>query len=83
MTDQVLWQFLIGWIIFGAVGLAIGKHKGRPTAGFVFGLLAGPLGWLVVAVGPNNQPKCPQCRGVVVPGASKCKNCGSDIPLMV
>jgi hypothetical protein len=83
MTDAVLWQILVAWAISGAVGLAIGKHKGRPTAGFVFGLLAGPLGWLVVAVGPNNQPKCPQCRGVVVPGASKCKNCGSDIPLMV
>jgi hypothetical protein len=41
------------WLIFALVGAAIGQTKGRPGAGFWFGLLLGPIGWLLVAVGPN------------------------------
>lgn len=35
------------------VGSLIGMLKGRPAAGFFFGLLLGPIGWLVIAVRPN------------------------------
>jgi hypothetical protein len=70
---------LISLLIFALTGLLIGQQMGRPTAGFLWGLLAGPLGWLIVAVGPNRQPKCPYCGGVVVLGASKCKNCCSSL----
>jgi hypothetical protein len=49
--------YLIAFIcyvaIFGLIGMAIGQTKGRPAAGFLFGALLGPIGWLVVAVGPN------------------------------
>jgi predicted RNA-binding Zn-ribbon protein involved in translation (DUF1610 family) len=49
--------YLIAFIcyvaIFGLIGMIIGQTKGWPAAGFLFGALLGPIGWLVVAVGPN------------------------------
>ena len=46
--------YLIYWaVIGGLVGLAIGQAKGRPVPGFLLGILIGPLGWLLVLVGPN------------------------------
>jgi len=68
------------WAIIGAlIGIAIGESKGRRIAGFLFGLLLGPLGWLIIAVGPNMNPKCPLCGGVTVPRAVRCRNCGADL----
>ena len=70
---------LLSAIIGSGVGAIIGQSKGRTGAGAFLGLLLGPIGWLVVAVGPNMKLKCPLCGGVIVEGAIKCKNCGSDI----
>ena len=76
----MLWLYFLGWVvIFGAIGAAIGGHKGRQEAGFLWGALLGPLGWLVIAVGPDLRPKCDKCGGVVVAGASRCKNCGAEL----
>lgn len=48
--------FLLLWIILGAlIGALVGGKKGRPGAGFAFGLLLGPLGWLVVYLGPDHS----------------------------
>lgn len=42
------------WIvIFALVGAAIGASRGRALAGFFFGFLIGPIGWILIAVGPN------------------------------
>ena len=71
--------FLVVWAIMALVGYLIGKSKSRPVSGFIWGLLLGPIGWLVIAVGPDMGPKCPACKGDVVKGATKCKNCGSDL----
>lgn len=79
LTSYLLFWCLIG----GLIGLLIGQTKGRSGAGFFFGALLGPIGWLVVAAGPNLKAKCPECGGVVVPGARKCKNCGSDLSVAV
>lgn len=43
-------------LICGLVGAAIGARKNRGGAGFFFGLLLGPLGWLIIAVGPDLRP---------------------------
>jgi len=72
-------EYLLWFVICAAVGGAIGRAKGRPSAGTLFGFLLGPIGWLLVAIGPNMGPKCSECGGNVVPGARKCKNCGSTI----
>lgn len=71
---------VIVWLIMALIGCAIGQINGRPAAGFLWGLLLGPIGWLIVIIGPNMKPKCPECGGIVVEGARKCKNCGSALP---
>ena len=66
-------------VVNPVVGYFIGKSKGRATGGVLLGFLVGPLGWLLVAVGPDRRPKCPLCKGAVEAGATKCKNCGGNL----
>jgi MFS family permease len=40
---------VIALIVGGAVGWAIGNHKGRPVAGFWLGFLLGVIGWIIAA----------------------------------
>jgi hypothetical protein len=68
------------FLIAGGIGAAIGARKNRTAFGLLVGAIVGPLGWLVVLVMPSNFPKCPACKGDVIAGATKCKNCGSDLP---
>lgn len=71
------------WIVIvfiGAiVGALIGRAKNREMEGVLTGCLFGPLGWLIMAFASDHWPKCPHCKGRVVQGATKCKNCGSDL----
>jgi len=80
MEVAVLAWFGLWILIGGLVGHAIGKGKGRPAAGAVWGALLGVIGWLVIAAGPDMSPKCPECQGTVVAGANRCKNCGEELP---
>jgi hypothetical protein len=72
--------YFIGWLIFQTlVGALIGKFKGRVDSGVFWSFFLGPIGWLIVALMTDLRQKCPECRGAVIPGARKCKNCGSAI----
>lgn len=50
-------QFLIVGLavalICGAIGTAVGHRKGRGAAGFIWGAVLGPIGWLLIFVGPS------------------------------
>jgi hypothetical protein len=38
---------ILGWLVTGMIGAAIGSFKGRARAGFVLGLILGPFGWII------------------------------------
>ena len=72
-------EYFIGWVLSVLIGALIGKYKGRVDSGVIWSALLGPIGWLIVALQNDLRQKCPECGGVVVPGARKCKNYGSAI----
>jgi predicted amidophosphoribosyltransferase len=75
MTVAILWC-----VLGGLVGLAIGQKKGRTGEAFLLGFLLGPIGWLLVGLGPSMGPKCPHCGGSVEAGFTACRHCGRDLP---
>ena len=48
-----LLNIFVGALILGLIGAVIGNTRGRADAGFLLGFLLGPLGWLIVLLGPN------------------------------
>ena len=69
-------ELLIGWVLFGLIGAAIGPKKGINTMGaFLAGVLLGPFALLMVFVTSNIKP-CPQCAEKVNKDAKVCKHCG-------
>lgn len=68
------------WCIMAAIGFFLGSTKGRSSEGLLLGLLLGPFGWIIVLLLPENGMRCPECRGVIVAGAGRCKNCATPLP---
>jgi len=77
--DDFFPVLIIGVLVSTLIGGLIGNTKGRAGESAFFGFLLGPLGWLIIALGPSFNPKCPFCKGDVVSDAVKCRNCGSDL----
>jgi predicted amidophosphoribosyltransferase len=62
------------WYVSACIGRAIGSEKNSPEAGFMLGLLLGPLGW-IIAFFVDNRPKCPSCFGRIDSKATVCPHC--------
>ena len=81
------------WLIFGGIAASVSHEKGRnAVAGFVIGLLLGPLGVFMALVESKDQAKldaraiksgkmkrCPTCAEMVKAEATKCRHCGEDL----
>ncbi len=71
-------------VIFGAIGALIGSgYRGRSMAGLFWGALLGPLGWILVALGPDHRSVrfgvCPHCAGKLSVGSSDCPHCKNRV----
>lgn len=63
------------WLLFGIAGAIVGSRKDQVIAGFLAGVLLGPLGLLIVILVPGSGFDCPYCRERVKRGASVCPHC--------
>ncbi|MGL4575986.1 MAG: hypothetical protein ACRCV9_14470 [Burkholderiaceae bacterium] len=82
---QIEFLVAIYALIALGVGIAVGMARGRPLAGFLWALLLGPVGWLLVAVGPDmrNAPvrsamrglECPHCAAQIKKDTVWCNAC--------
>jgi hypothetical protein len=79
LTNDAI-PFLSMCALGALVGAAIGNSKGQAAAGAAWGFFLGPIGWLIIAFSPDTRLKCPECGGVIVKGARRCKNCGVILP---
>lgn len=50
-------EFILVWGVFAVVGALIGNSKNRVGAGAFWGFLLGPIGWIIVLLGPNYSNK--------------------------
>ncbi len=73
--------FLAGafWIVCAAIASQVGARKGMAGAGFVQGLMLGPLGIVAALVSRGDRKECPYCRELVHSQATVCSHCCKGI----
>lgn len=82
MSEQVAVFFVLGLITslaFGGISAWIGAQKDSAGAGFILGLLLGPIGILITALAIDQRQKCPACGDRINTAAAKCRSCGSRL----
>jgi hypothetical protein len=72
----VLLWLLISGFVGGSVGFLVGKVRGKQRLGAAWGIALGPVGWLITLCSSDLRQRCPECRGVLVDAARRCKHCG-------
>ena len=83
--DVFFFWFLPLWAVFGVVGVLIARPKNIDKfVGCFWGILLGPIGWLVLSLMSPKGRKCPHCAEHILGEAQVCKHCGRDVePLPV
>lgn len=66
-------------VVFCAIGVVIGIQKGEPVAGFLLGLILGPLGLFFLLVSPGTVTHCPFCCQRIKKDSNACRYCGQDL----
>jgi hypothetical protein len=80
LLDPLLWKWVAGITLVSAVvGAIIGHAKGRWLAGLLWGVVLGPIGWLVIALSKGHYVECPECSRHNVPAAKACRHCGVNL----
>jgi hypothetical protein len=75
--------FVVLLVVFAFVGSAIGQWKGRRTAGFLLGLLLGPLGCLIALCLERKTNLCPRCKTSNSAGSKFCSACSTSLDASV
>lgn len=72
-----MWALLLALVVgvlCAEVGRRLGAPKDRAVPGMVWGLLLGPLGWIVILLSPD-------LRHPIDRGFRVCRSCSGEIPL--
>jgi hypothetical protein len=71
---------IVVWIAFGIFAGAIAARRGRSRAVWtIFGLIFGPLAWLISVITPGATKKCPYCAESIRADAIVCRFCGREL----
>jgi hypothetical protein len=68
------------WIICGIVAAIIGNQKGEGCAGFILGVVLGPIGILLALGSKGNRKQCPFCKEMIHREALVCPRCQREMP---
>jgi len=79
MAHMDLTLIAAGWVACALLGAIVGSAKQSSGAGFVLGLLFGPLG-VIAAFAMDGRRQCPACAARLNQGARKCAACGAVLP---
>jgi hypothetical protein len=82
MDDVMLW-FTVSIGVGALIGALVGLSKHRLLAGAVWGAILGPVGWLIVAIGPDEAQRrakrCPHCLGLLPVRQPECAHCNRRV----
>ena len=74
------WLFYAGWCAgWGVAAAFVGGRKGHAFAGFLTGVVLGPLGLLSLYC-LKSRYLCAYCRQPIPREATVCRHCGRDQP---
>lgn len=80
LLDPALWAWMTAFSVISIAGGAlIGRLKGRMTAGIIWAAVLGPIGWIIVALGPSKLQACIECAKRNQPDAIVCRQCGANL----
>ncbi len=77
---DLIFLLLPGLCVSAVIGYFIGNIRGDGAAGAIWGLLLGPVGWVLALCLKDARPKCPLCQGVLPSvKVARCKHCGGEL----
>jgi hypothetical protein len=68
--------FVFLWIASAICGAHAAADRNAGQGGFFLGLIFGPVG-VIAALGLDNRPNCPNCRGRLDGRGRMCQHCGT------